>query len=132
VREWCPFIVISMSGGWPLSTRIKTRFRRWQRSQVKRKYASLFNEASALLFRHDPIGINFEDNTDEYDPELRTILPRLSRCYSSADARKVVFEEFSKWFGPEIAGDETRYDQIASELWLLWSKHQPNAAKPAR
>jgi hypothetical protein len=28
----------------------------------------------ALLFRHDLIGINFKDNTDEYDAEVGTIL----------------------------------------------------------
>jgi hypothetical protein len=116
-----------MSGGWPLSTRIKTRLSRWRRSYVKRRYADLFNEASAVLFRYDPIGINFEDNTDEYDPEVSTILPRLSRCHSSTDARKVVFEEFCKWFGPETAGDEIRYDAIATELWLLWSAHRRNS-----
>ena len=27
----------------------------------------------ALLFRHDPIGINFGENTDEYRPEAETI-----------------------------------------------------------
>jgi hypothetical protein len=120
-----------MSGNWPLSMRIKTRLSRWRRSYVKRRYANLFDEASALLFRHDPIGINLEDNTDEYDPEVGTILPRLSRCHSSADARKVVFEEFCKWFGPETAGDEMRYDAIAAELWLLWSAHRPNATSEA-
>ena len=116
-----------MDGDWPLSTQIKTRLSRWRRSYVKRHYASLFSEASAVLFRHDPIGINFEDNTDEYDPEVGTIPPRLSRCHSSTDARKVIFEEFSRWFGPEIAGDEMKYDAIAAELWLLWTARNPTS-----
>jgi hypothetical protein len=35
----------------------------------------LFDSVSALLFRHDPIGIAFDnENTDEYDPETGTIL----------------------------------------------------------
>jgi hypothetical protein len=91
----------------------------------------LFDETSALLFRHDPIGINFEDNTDEYDPEVGTILPRLSRCHSHAAVRKVVFEEFCKWFGPETAGDEMRYDAIAADLWELWTKDEDGSPKPA-
>ena len=32
---------------------------------------------SAVFFQHDPIGINFEDNTDEYDPEARMIVAGL-------------------------------------------------------
>jgi hypothetical protein len=91
---------------------------------VKRRFGTFFDEASAVLFRHDPIGINFEDNTDEYDPEVGTILPRLSRCHSSKEVRKVVFAEFCKWFGLETAGDEMSYSAIAEELWLLWSAHQ--------
>src|ERR1700721_2768809 len=113
-----------MSEGWPLSVRIRTRLSRWRRSAVKRKYKVLFADTSALLFRLDPIGINFEDNTDEYDPEVGTILPRLSRCQSSNEVRKVVFAGFCKWFGPETAGDEMSCSAIAEELWLLWSAHQ--------
>lgn len=93
---------------------------------VKRKYKKLFAEASALLFRCDPIGINFEDNTDEYDPEVGTILPRLSSCHSPSEVRRVVYEEFRRWFGSETAGDEMSYNAIAEELWLLWSAHQMN------
>jgi hypothetical protein len=113
-----------MSDGWPLSVCVKTRLSRWRRNAVKRKYKTLFDDASALLFRLDPIGINFEDNTDEYDPEVGTILPRLSRCHSPLETRRVVFEEFCRWFGPETGGDELSYNAIAEELWLLWSTHR--------
>ena len=47
------------------------------RQRLKAEYGRLFHEVQALLFRHDPIGINFEDNVDEYAPEVGTILPRL-------------------------------------------------------
>jgi len=114
-----------------MATRIKTRLSRWQRNSAKRRYANIFSEASGILFRHDAIGISFGDNTDEYDPEVGTILPRLSRCHSSADARKVVFEEFCEWFGPEIAGDEMMYDAIAKELWVLWSADRPDSISDA-
>ena len=52
-----------------------------ENKRLKAKYGSLFDSITALLFRHDPIGINFEDNTDEYEPEARTILPRLKACH---------------------------------------------------
>ena len=48
-----------------------------ERRQLKAEYGALFDSITALLFRHDPIGINFEDNVDEYEPETGTILPRL-------------------------------------------------------
>jgi hypothetical protein len=43
---------------------------------LKAEYGQLVDSMSALLFRHDPIGIAFDnENTDEYDPETGTILP---------------------------------------------------------
>jgi hypothetical protein len=113
-----------MLGGWPLSVYVRTRIKRWRRSRVKRRYPELFDRVSALLFKFDPIGINFEDNTDEYDPEVGTILPRLVGCHSSTDARRVIFEEFCKWFGFETTGDEMKYGPIAEELWRLWCGHR--------
>jgi hypothetical protein len=117
-----------MKNGWPLSTRIKTRLSRLRRSIVKRRFANLFDEISSTLFKYDPIGINFEDNGDEYDPEAGTILPRLSQCHSPSDVRRVVFEEFCKWFGPETAGDEMKYDRASADIWALWCAHQLNTS----
>jgi hypothetical protein len=77
------------------------------------------------LFGHDPIGIAFDnENSDEYDAEVGTILPRLACCHSPTDVRQLVFEEFCKWFTPEVAGAEANYDVIAKELWSLWSKNE--------
>lgn len=91
-----------------------------ERRKLKLEYSDLFDSIEALLFRNDPIGINFEDNTDEYDPETRTILPRLPTCKSSADVLRVVHEEFTRWFDSATAGPPERYGQIASEIWDLW------------
>jgi hypothetical protein len=86
-------------------------------------YGELFDAAAALLFRHDPIGISFENpNTDEYEPEAETILPRLSSCHSSDDVQHVVHGEFVRWFGADTAGPQERYEQIASDLWQLWQR----------
>lgn len=92
-----------------------------RRNRLRREFGELFDQMSAILFRHDPIGINFEENTDEYDPEVSSILPRLAACASAIEVHRVVFEEFCSWFGPENAGDETRYGAIAGEIWALWS-----------
>jgi hypothetical protein len=92
--------------------------------RLKAEYGRLFDQIAEILFRHDPIGINFEDNTDEYEPEVRTILPRLRMCKHSDDALKVVHEEFQKWFGPETAEGEEKYRSTAEEIWLLWKNER--------
>jgi hypothetical protein len=92
------------------------------RHRARNYYGELFDATAALLFRHDPIGINFDHNTDEYEPEAETILPRLSDCSSSGDVQRVVHQEFIRWFG-DTAGSQERYLEIAQELWVLWQGH---------
>ena len=93
-----------------------------ENKRLKAQYGRLFDDVAEVLFRHDPIGINFEDNTDEYEPEARTILPRLRTCANSDEVVAVVFEEFQKWFHPQIAGGKERYISLSKEIWLLWNK----------
>ena len=105
------------------------------RRRLRAEYGELFDSMAALLFRHDPIGINFDgENTDEYEPEAETILPRMRGCHSSHDALRVVHEEFVRWFDSSTAGSPERYERIASEIWQLWQRHQgiPEAMPPER
>jgi hypothetical protein len=74
----------------------------------------------ALFLRHDPVGINYEINPDEYDPEARTVLPRLPAADSVDDVRQILHDEFAHWFGNEIAGPESDYGPLARELWEMW------------
>ena len=100
-----------------------------ERRRLKEQYGQLFDSVSALLFQHDPIGIAFDnENTDEYDPEAGTILPRLQTCKSSTDALRAVHEEFVRWFGADTAGPPEAYAKIASEIWQLWlTRSDPRA-----
>jgi len=91
-----------------------------ERRQLREKYGELFDSTAALLFRHDPIGISFENTADEYEAETGTILPRLRGCGSVDDVRRVVHEEFVRWFEAGNAGPEERYSAIASDIWQLW------------
>ena len=93
-----------------------------ERQRLKAEFRELFDEVAALLFRHDPVGINFEDNTDEYEPEVGTILPRLRSCHCADDVRKVVHQEFVRWFDAGIVGSEEHYGKIATEIWERWQK----------
>ena len=53
-----------------------------ERNRLKAAYGSLYESVLEALFRHDPICINYGNNTDEYEPEVGTILPRLETCRS--------------------------------------------------
>ena len=64
------------------------------------------------------MGINFELNTEEYDPEVSSVLPRLESARGVADVRRILREEFLKWFEASYEGE--RSDRLASELWALW------------
>jgi hypothetical protein len=98
-----------------------------ERRQLKKEYGELFDSMSALLFRHDPASINFEVNSNEYELEAGTILPRLRTCSSAHDVLEIVHQEFVRWFDPVIAGPPERYTQIASEIWQLWEKFLGNS-----
>jgi hypothetical protein len=63
-----------------------------EREQLKKQYGSLFETVTALFFQSDPTGINFSDNSDEYDPETGTILPRLAGAKSAPDVQTIVHD----------------------------------------
>jgi hypothetical protein len=96
------------------------------RDGVRQRYGEFFDQISAALFAADPIGIDFETNTDEYDPEASTIIPRLHECSSIRDVQVVVHEEFVAWFGLE-ADDRCapieHYAVPAVAIWELWQRH---------
>jgi hypothetical protein len=73
------------------------------------------------LFQHDPIGINFEDNSDEHRPEAETIALRRREAHSVDDVRRITHEEFVRWFDPKSAGPESRYQPVAEDIWRVWT-----------
>ena len=93
-----------------------------ERRRLRAEYAGLFDQVQSLLFRHDPVGINFETNMDEYDSEVGTILPRLRSCASAEEVCRVVHEEFVRWFGADTAGSREHYSNISTEIWRLWQR----------
>ena len=50
------------------------------REVVRQVYGPFFDQLSSILFRLDPMGISYEHNPDEYEPEAGTIIPRLEAC----------------------------------------------------
>jgi hypothetical protein len=99
-----------------------------ERSALKQRYGTLFADVSAALFEIDPIGINFENNTDEYEPEAGTIIPRLHGATAVQDVEVVVHEEFCRWFGAEEAGPVDRYRTVAARIWEAWGAFKRRSA----
>ena len=91
-----------------------------RRRDARVRYKLLFDQAVALFFRIDPVGINFDVNTDEYEPEVATVLPRLLAADSEKAVRTILSEEFNHWFGLDRARGD-RLDALAEELWRLRS-----------
>lgn len=89
---------------WPPEVLAQVNANRAAREAIQAEHPKLFVELRKSFFTHDPIGINFGSNQDEYDPEVGTIIPRLSGCQSQADVLVVVHEEFVRWFGADTAG----------------------------
>lgn len=87
----------------------------------------LVAEVSKILFEADPVGINFEDNTDKYDSEAETIVIGLPKTSSSDDVHGLIYEVFVQWFDPVTAGSREKYAAPAAAIWNLWRRHQAQA-----
>jgi hypothetical protein len=89
----------------------------------------LVDEVSQILYRADPVGINFETNTDEYDSEAETIVIALTNADGPADVKAIAHETFVQWFDAQTAGPIERYASVGSEVWSLWQRHQGQAGQ---
>jgi hypothetical protein len=94
------------------------------REQLKKENLNLYTKIEKILFEHDLMGVNFTDNTDEYDPEVDTIIPRLRTATSANDVTVIIKEEFCTWFGDDIAKHiaTVKYNDMAKDVWLAWEQ----------
>jgi hypothetical protein len=83
---------------------------------LRARFGTAYDRLLKLLFEEDPEELNYGDNTDEYGPEVRTILPRLGECSSVDDVQSVVFEEFRRWFGPAPVERQSACARIAKRI----------------
>lgn len=102
-----------------------------RRAKLRRAYGELYVQLSRALFEADPVGINFGHNTDEYEPEVDTILPRLATCNGPLEVQTVLHEEFSRWFGADEAGPLERFSALAVVVWRLASSWRRLAGLPS-
>lgn len=85
----------------------------------RQRYLNLHRGLAKLLYRHDPVGLAAAGAPkDEYEPEVGTIIPRLKDVNSLDDVRRIVHQEFLRWFETEeTTGPESSYNGIAQEIW---------------
>lgn len=84
----------------------------------KRRYLKLRGAVSDAVNRADPIGLlALGAPSDEYDPEVGTVLPRLRDAASAEGLAVILHEEFIRWFGSEQAGILDLYRRPAAEIW---------------
>lgn len=93
---------------------------------LKMEYGALFDSVSAALYASDPLAVNTGGNTDEYDLETATILPRLKDAHSADDVQVIVYEEFCRRFDKEDAGDIGRYEEVSAIIWDAWLASKAN------
>ena len=99
--------------------------RRKRQASLTAVYGALYTEVSRLLREADPIRlIVIGAPDDEYDVEVRTILPRLREAKSPGDVQRIVHEEFAHWFGAEIAAQATEYADVSKNIWEALNKFQ--------
>lgn len=85
---------------------------------------TLFVAVGTALRHADPVGLlAIGAPASEYDPEVRTIVPRLSEAASVQDLEGILHEEFCRWFGESTAGPREIYWGSAKEIWDFLQLH---------
>lgn len=109
---------------------------RERRRKMKKHYGSLFRQVAEILNRHDTVYlIRHGAPPDEYEGETSRILPQLKNAKSVSEARNIIYDVFDQSFNYGYAasdlskkikvcdgeaGNETDYQLIAEEIWMVW------------
>jgi hypothetical protein len=62
---------------------------------------------------------------DEYDPEVGTILPRLTKAGGPADVETIISEEFLSWFSEKLPEEKVRL--VAADVWAAYVRFRDAA-----
>jgi hypothetical protein len=85
---------------------------------MDRRYQELVAAVERAINEADPIGLlGTGAPSDEYGPEIGTILPRLTNAQRLDDVTNALHDEFSRWFGEETAGPRQAYEAPAGQIW---------------
>jgi hypothetical protein len=84
---------------------------------METRYQDLVTAVERAINEADPIGL-LDDGAppDEYEPDIRRILPRLATVQRFDDVADVLYEEFVHWFDHAIAGPRETYEAPARQI----------------
>jgi hypothetical protein len=98
--------------------------------QLRDERGEAFWNVLRIISESDPVNLLcIGAPPDEYEPEARTIYPRLRGAQSVKDVRQIVEEEFGHWFGKIPSGAVV--DTLAANLWHMWNARD-SESDPAR
>jgi hypothetical protein len=111
-----------------------------ERNDLKARYEALVAATAQAIDDADPTELlAIGAPQDEYSPEIRTIVPRVTTAASPAEVRRILHEEFARWFDPSIVGPEEAYEVPALRIWegvlrfrAAWPRAEHMAALPLR
>lgn len=84
---------------------------------------------AAVIAKADPVNLlALGAPGDEYDGEVASILPQLTRARTEDEVRTIIRSEFVRRFGEEVAGPPERYAEAAAAVWLALA----DTRRPAR
>lgn len=108
---------------------VRGRNDRDERRRLVARFEHLVSAIEALLFEHDPIGINFGDNADEYRSEAEVLVLHRGRVASVDDLSAIVHQVFVEWFDADLAGPVAQYVPIAREIWTLFGNDESRESR---
>ena len=82
------------------------------------RYQNLVAAVERAINEADPIALLAGGApSDEYAPEIGTIIPLLANAHRPDDVTGVLHGEFLRWFGEGTAGPRQEYEAPASQIW---------------
>jgi len=101
--------------------------------ELTARYEALVAAVGRAIDEADPIGL-LESGcpADEYSPEIGTVVPRVSKALSPAEVRRILHEEFLRWFGEGGAGPQDAYEAPALRIWQAVRAYRGSGTSVAR
>jgi hypothetical protein len=88
-----------------------------ERARIRASHGEIGLAVLDILAQHDPMDIVRDENPAEYEPVVRTIVPRLRAARCVEDAQRIVQEEAAHWLTGGRVGPESAYVSIGQEVW---------------
>ena len=103
-------------GDTPSITRAQKRHLR-ERDALRKRFGAAYDALNEVLEKYDPVGIAGYGEPNEYDLEVHTILGRVDEFDSEDALRRVIVEEFDRWFAPMETDIRKCAAGIAAAFW---------------